>query len=60
MNQHKGYYSLIQFCPDPSRLEGINIGVLVFPRQPQTGISTDPKQSKDTKGLRPARLELHR
>jgi hypothetical protein len=30
MNQHKGYYSLIQFCPDPSRLEGINIGVLVY------------------------------
>src|SRR5271168_3906038 len=30
MNQQKGYYSLIQFCPDPSRLEGINIGVLVY------------------------------
>ena len=30
MNQHKGYYSLIQFCPDPSRLEGINIGLLVY------------------------------
>jgi Protein of unknown function (DUF3037) len=30
MNQYKGYYSLIQFCPDPSRLEGINIGVLVY------------------------------
>ncbi len=30
MNQHNGYYSLIQFCPDPSRLEGINIGVLVY------------------------------
>jgi hypothetical protein len=30
MNQRKGYYSLIQFCPDPSRLEGVNIGVLVY------------------------------
>src|ERR1700743_2405554 len=30
MNQHKSYYSLIQFCPDPSRLEGINLGVLVY------------------------------
>ncbi len=30
MNQHKGYYSLIQFCPDPSRLESINLGVLVY------------------------------
>jgi hypothetical protein len=35
MNQNKGYYSLIQFCPDPSRLEGINIGVLVF--SPESG-----------------------
>jgi hypothetical protein len=30
MNQQKGYYSLIQFCPDPSRLEGINIGVVLY------------------------------
>ncbi len=30
MKQHKGYYSLIQFCPDPSRLEVINLGVLVY------------------------------
>lgn len=30
MNQHKGYYSLIQFCPDPSRLEGVNIGILIY------------------------------
>ena len=30
MNQHKGYYSLIQFCPDPSRLESVNLGVLVY------------------------------
>jgi hypothetical protein len=26
----KGYYSLIQFCPDLSRLEAINIGVLIY------------------------------
>ncbi|MGD0830952.1 MAG: DUF3037 domain-containing protein [Terracidiphilus sp.] len=30
MNQDKGYYSLIQFCPDPSRLEGVNIGIVVY------------------------------
>lgn len=30
MSQHRGHYSLIQFCPDPSRLEGVNIGVLVY------------------------------
>lgn len=30
MEYRKGYYSLIQFCPDPSRLEAVNIGVLLF------------------------------
>ncbi|HVT47218.1 MAG TPA: DUF3037 domain-containing protein [Vicinamibacterales bacterium] len=26
----KGYYSLIQYCPDPSRLESANIGVVLL------------------------------
>lgn len=30
MNTMKGYYSLIQYCPDSSRLEAANIGVLLF------------------------------
>lgn len=30
MKPTKGYYSLIQFCPDPSRLEAANIGVVLF------------------------------
>jgi hypothetical protein len=30
MNPTTGYYSLIQYCPDPSRLEGANVGVLLF------------------------------
>lgn len=30
MNAKKGYYSLIQFCPNASRLEAINVGVLLF------------------------------
>jgi hypothetical protein len=30
MSQRKGYYSLIQFSPDPSRLEAVNIGVVVY------------------------------
>jgi hypothetical protein len=30
MNPAKGYYSLIQYCPDLSRLEAANIGVLLF------------------------------
>jgi hypothetical protein len=30
MSPSKGYYSLIQYCPDLSRLEAANIGVLLF------------------------------
>lgn len=30
MNPAKGYYSLIQYCPDLSRLEAANIGVLLY------------------------------
>ena len=30
MNPSKGYYSLIQYCPDLSRLEAANMGVLLF------------------------------
>src|SRR5437016_4286218 len=30
MKAQKGYYSLIQFCPDPSRLEAVNVGVVLF------------------------------
>ena len=30
MNPSKGYYCIIQYCPDLSRLESANIGVLIF------------------------------
>ena len=30
MNPAKGYYSLIQYCPDLGRLEAANVGVLLF------------------------------
>jgi hypothetical protein len=30
MNNQRGYYSLIQFCPDQSRLEGVNVGVVLY------------------------------
>jgi hypothetical protein len=28
--EQRGYYSLVQYCPDLSRLEGVNIGVLIY------------------------------
>lgn len=30
MNSTKGYYSIVQYCPDPSRLEAVNIGLALF------------------------------
>lgn len=30
MATSKGYYSLVQFCPDPSRAEAANVGVLLL------------------------------
>ena len=30
MESSKGYYSLIQYCPDLARLEAANIGVILF------------------------------
>ncbi|MEX2213491.1 MAG: DUF3037 domain-containing protein [Phycisphaeraceae bacterium] len=30
MSDLKGYYSLVQFCPDLSRAEAVNVGVLLF------------------------------
>lgn len=30
MNPLKAYYSIIQYCPDLSRLEGVNVGVVLY------------------------------
>ena len=30
MNPKRGYYSLVQFCPDHSRMEAANVGVVLF------------------------------
>src|SRR5262245_17288017 len=30
MSGYPGHYSLIQYCPDPSRAEAANVGVLLF------------------------------
>ena len=30
MVAHPGYYSLVQFCPDYSRLEAVNVGLVLF------------------------------
>ena len=30
MNAKRGYFSLVQFCPNPSRAEAVNLGVMLF------------------------------
>jgi len=30
MSESKGYYSIIQYCPDPAKSEGVNVGVALF------------------------------
>jgi hypothetical protein len=30
MTMSKGYYAAIQVCPDPSRLETVNVGTMLF------------------------------
>ena len=30
MNVHRGYYSILQFCPEPARFEAANIGVALL------------------------------
>lgn len=37
----KGYYSVVQYCPDPSRMEGANIGVILFTLSGGVKILTD-------------------
>ena len=32
----KGYYSVMQYCPDPSRGEAANVGVVLFTEEPYT------------------------
>ena len=36
-----GYYSVIQFCPDRSRLEAANVGVLLFVRDNEVTIRSN-------------------
>jgi len=47
MKAAKGYYSLIQYCPDLSRLEAANVGVLLFcPELPFIGAMMDSNNAR--------------
>lgn len=43
MERDQGYYSLVQFCPDPGRAEVANVGVLLFcPKRHFIGVKVAP------------------
>jgi hypothetical protein len=43
MNSMNGYYSLVRYCPDPSRQEFVNIGVAIYsPQLKQVKIQLSP------------------
>lgn len=56
MKPKKGWFSIIQFCPDLNRLEAANIGVLLF--CPETQF-LDAKISKNNKRIRKFFGPLH-
>jgi hypothetical protein len=47
MKPTKGYYSVIQYCPDPGRFEAANVGVLLF--CPETGFLRAITSSSNTR-----------
>jgi hypothetical protein len=63
MEPQPGYYSLVQFCPDASRLEAVNIGVVLFcPRIAFLGVQLTTSAERVAQvfgrdGFRPASLE---
>jgi hypothetical protein len=64
MNASRGYYATIQLCPDPSRLEAVNVGALLFcpeKRFLKAAFATDFRRAKKLFGdLDEAFLQLQK
>ena len=47
INPHKGYYCIAQYCPDLSRLEAANIGVVLYcPSIQYLGVRISPDNNR--------------
>jgi hypothetical protein len=58
MNATNGYYSLVRYCPDPSRQEFVNVGVAIYSpvlKQVRVQFSTDNRRLSQVFG----RQDLH-
>jgi hypothetical protein len=54
MTTSTGYYSIIQYCPDPSRQEAANVGVVLFcPERKYLGVRTSTGNDRIRRFFRP-------
>ena len=61
MEPTSGYYSLIQFCPDASRAEGANVGVVLFcPDMPYLGVRMSRSNQRIRRFFRGTTIDLDR
>ena len=59
MNSMNGYYSLVRYCPDPSRQEFVNIGVAIYSpqlKQVKVQLSTDHRRLSQVFGKQDLRF----
>ena len=47
MSSHRAFYSVVQYCPDRFRAEGVNIGLVLFCEEP---LFCGPESSTTTDG----------
>ena len=56
----KGYYSVMQYCPDPSRGEAANVGVVLLTEQPSIAVRTSETFARVKRFFKPDDSRLAR
>lgn len=56
----KGYYSVMQYCPDPSRGEAANVGVVLLTEQPAIAVRTSETFARVKRFFKPDESRLAR
>jgi hypothetical protein len=56
----KGYYSVMQYCPDPSRAQAANVGVVLLTEQPGIGVRTSQTFARVKRFFKPDESRLAR
>ena len=42
----RGFYSVVQYCPDPFRAEAVNVGLVLLCAEPHAAARADDRQSR--------------